>query len=90
MSYAAFLLLTATPAWLALSSQERERVVADELQPVLARYRDTVRIRYYDTDAYSARASELFMLEFNTLGAHAKLIDELRASVVFTEPYFIL
>lgn len=90
MSYAAFLLLTATPAWLTLTNQERERVLLAELQPVLARHREDVRIRYYDTEAYSARASDVLMLEFDAPGAHAKLIDDLRSSSIFTEPYFIL
>ena len=90
MPSAAFLLLTATPAWLALTNREREQVVAEELQPILTRHHDAVRTRYYDTEAYSARASDLLMLEFDTPGAHAKLIDELRSSPIFTVPYFIL
>lgn len=90
MSYVAFLFLTATPDWLVLTEQERDRVVAEELQPALAHHRDAVRIRYYDTEAYSARASDVVMLEFDTPGAHAKLIDELRSSPIFSKPYFIL
>lgn len=90
MSHAAFLLLTATPAWLALDGRERERIVANELRPILDRHRRAVSARYYDTEAYTARASDLLMLEFDHPGAHAKLIDELRSSPMFGVPYFKL
>lgn len=90
MSHAAFLLLTASPAWLALDRPERERVVAHELQPIFARHRHAVTARYYDTEAYTARASDLLMLEFDDPGAHVALIDELRSSSIFSVPYFTL
>lgn len=90
MSHAGFLLLTATPAWLALDRPGRERVVAKELQPILDRHRHAVSARYYDMEAYTARASDLLMLEFDHPGAHAKLIDELRSSPMFSVPYFNL
>jgi hypothetical protein len=42
LPHAAFLLLTATPAWLALDGTERERIVGNELLPILDRHRHTV------------------------------------------------
>ena len=86
MPHAAFLLLTATPAWLALHAREREHVVAKELRPIFHRHRPAVRARYYNTEAYTARASDLLMLEFDDPAAHTKLIDELRNSSVFSVP----
>jgi hypothetical protein len=88
--HAAFLLLSATPAWLALSRLERERIVAEELRPILDRHRPTVSARYYDTEAYAASTSDLLVLEFEDPGAHVKLIDDLRDSSIFSVPYFIL
>lgn len=90
MSHAAFLLLTAAPAWLALPGPERGRIVANELGPIFDRHRRAVAARYYDTETYTARASDLLMLEFDDPGAHAKLIDELRSSPMFSVPYFTL
>jgi Darcynin, domain of unknown function len=90
LAHAAFLGLTATPAWLALDRLERERIVAKELRPILDRHRRVVSARYYGTEAYTARASDLLRLEFDDPGAHAKLIDELRNSSMFTAPYFTL
>ena len=90
MSHAAFLLLTATPTWLALEGPERERVVAQELRPILDRHRHAVNARYYDTEAYTARASDLLVLEFDDPASHTKLIDELRSSPMFNVPYFTL
>lgn len=90
LSHAAFLLLTATPAWLTLDGPERQRVVAQEVQPILDRHRHAVNARYYDTEAYTAYASDLLMLEFDAPGAHANLVDELRSSSVFSVPYFTL
>ena len=90
MPHAAFLLLTATPAWLALATREREHLVATELQPIFDRHRSVVKSRYYDTEAYTARASDLLILEYDEAGAHTKLIDELRSSSIFSVPYFRL
>lgn len=90
LSHAVFLLLTAIPAWLALDGPERTRIVANELRPIFDRHRRAITARYYDTEAYTARASDLLMLEFDDPGAHAELIDALRSSPMFNVPYFTL
>lgn len=90
MTQAAFLLLTATPAWLALTPAERQRIVSDHLEPVFLRHHDVVRARYFDLEAYSARPSDMMMLEFDEPGDHAQLVDELRNTPIFSKPYFVL
>lgn len=88
MSYATFMLLTANPAWLSLSEPAREQIVAQHLRPILSRYRDSVRASYYDTEAYSARPSDLMLLEYEHPHAHADLIDALRSSALIADGYF--
>jgi hypothetical protein len=86
--YAAFMLLTATPAWLSLAESARERIVADELHPIFARHQDPVRATYYDTEAYSAKPSDVLLLEYDRLHAHAPLIDALRSCPLIAQGYF--
>ena len=49
------MLMTATPAWLGQSRQERATFTVTVIQPVLERYADRVHVRFYDAEAFAAR-----------------------------------
>lgn len=89
MTYAFFLLLRATPAWLSLSRSQRRAVVADHLTPLLARTED-LRARHFDAEAFSAVCSDVMLIETSDPAHHYGFMERLRDSPLMTVPYFEL
>ncbi|OLR93684.1 darcynin family protein [Actinokineospora bangkokensis] len=87
--YTAFMLLTALPAWLRLSRAERERVADATLGTALARHPRTTA-RFFDLEAFSARSSDVAVFTTRDLDDYYLVVEELRDSPLFTEPYFRL
>ncbi|MEV4106827.1 darcynin family protein [Nonomuraea sp. NPDC049695] len=80
--------LTALPAWLALD-RERRRAVVASLEPVLRAYQD-VRVRWIDTESFTADCSDVLIAETSDLRIWNHLFEALRDSVLFATPYFRL
>lgn len=81
-----FMLLKATPAWLAMAPPARFAFVNGTLRPLIARY-PAVRMRYFDAEAYCARVSDVAVWESADLTAYRNLIEELRETP-FWDVYF--
>ena len=86
-SYTFFMLLRSAPDWLKLSRQNRQRVLAEQVKPVFARY-PTVALRFYDAEAFSGRCTDVAVFESADLQAYTFLIDGLRDTAFFSHPYF--
>jgi chlorite dismutase len=84
--YAIFGLATATEAWLRLSREQRRSFVESELGPMLARFPG--KVRWFDAEAFSTRCSDVILFETDDLREYTFLMERLRDSKVFTEPYF--
>ncbi|GAA4423862.1 hypothetical protein GCM10023148_25870 [Actinokineospora soli] len=82
MGYTAFMLLTALPAWLALPRSTRDEI-AGKLPTDAA-----VEVRFYDAEAFSARCSDVAVFATDDLAAYYRLVEALRDSPLFAEPYF--
>ena len=87
MTYTIFMMMRATEAWLSLSGVDRQQFVGSDLLPIFARH-ETVNIRLYDAEAFSAPVSDIAVFETDNLPDYMKLIDTLRDSKFYTEPYF--
>jgi hypothetical protein len=87
--YTFFVLLRATKAWLALTRAARNQFVEHELSSLFAKY-GAVSVRFYDTEAFTARCSDIAVFETAELQQYYFLMDGLRDSKVFTVPYFDL
>jgi len=87
MAYTIFLHMNATKAWLSLSPDQRRKYIAGELAPILRKY-TTVRIDFYDAEAFSAFCSDIAVLNTDSLPDYANLMDDLRKSSLLTVPYF--
>jgi hypothetical protein len=82
-----FMLLRSTPAWLRLSREDRQRFQVAQVAPLLARY-PAVTLRFYDAEAFSGRCTDVAVFDATDLGEYAFLIDGLRDTAFFNEPYF--
>jgi len=55
----------------------------------LKKYR-SVKVRWYDPEAFNARASDIAVFETSSLQEYYFVIDALRDSEIFSTPYFEL
>lgn len=72
-----FMLVKTTTAWLALPTAERFAFLSKAIQPILAAH-PTVRMRFYDSEFFSARVSDVVVWETTDLPAFRGLVDRLR------------
>lgn len=85
--YTLFMLLQATTEWLKLNPHEREQFVVNELQPIFAHH-PKVQLTFYDAEAFSSRCSDLALFTTTALDEYTALIDALRNTKLYTQPYF--
>ncbi|MGW6023430.1 darcynin family protein [Streptomyces sp. NPDC055099] len=83
----AFILVKTTPEWLAVTVQERVNAFATEVVPVIEARTTGVRSRFYDTEFYSARVTDVWVWEADSHHDYQLLIDALRETP-FWERYF--
>ncbi|MFD9612333.1 darcynin family protein [Streptomyces sp. NPDC090082] len=83
----AFLLVKTTPEWLAMTVEERVRAFTTQVVPVIEARTRGVRSRFYDTEFYSARVTDVWVWEADDHDAYRLLIDALRETP-FWDRYF--
>ncbi|XUM01291.1 darcynin family protein [Streptomyces venezuelae ATCC 10712] len=83
----AFLLVKTTPEWLAMTVEERVRAFTTQVVPVIEARTRGVRSRFYDTEFYSARVTDVWVWEADDHNAYRLLIDALRETP-FWDRYF--
>ena len=84
--YTVFMLLRATPAWLALGRGERLAFHDETLQLVFDGF-PAVTLRYYDTEAFHGRCSGVAVWETRGLHEYYALVEALRGTAFFSR-YF--
>ena len=83
----AFMLVKTTPEWLAMSVAERVEAFTTHVVPVVEARTRGVRSRFYDTEFYSARVTDIWVWEADDHDAYGLLIDALRETP-FWDRYF--
>ncbi|GAA2826899.1 darcynin [Kitasatospora paracochleata] len=83
----AFMLLKTTPEWLALTVPERVHAFTTHVLPAIHARTTGVRSRFYDTEFYSARVTDVWVWEAESHYAYQLLIDALRETP-FWDRYF--
>ena len=86
VSYTIFMLLRTTPAWLRLTRSERSAIA--EAAFGFALKDGTVAFSYHDAEAFSGRATDVAVFKTTALYDYYKVVERLRDSPLFTEPYF--
>ncbi|GHB37395.1 darcynin [Streptomyces xanthochromogenes] len=83
----AFMLVKTTPEWLALTVEERVAAFTTQVLPVIKAKTTGVRSRFYDTEFYSARVTDVWVWEAEDHHAYQLLVDALRETP-FWDRYF--
>ncbi len=74
----AFMLVKTKPEWLAMSVEQRFAAFETEILPVIKEKAKDVRSRFYDTEFYSARVTDIWMWEARDHESYQLLIEALR------------
>jgi darcynin-like uncharacterized protein len=82
-----FMLVKTCPEWLGFPVEERFRLLGEHVEPILRKYRDRVKLRFYDVEFYSARVTDLWLWEATDHHAYELLVEALRETP-FWDRYF--
>ena len=88
--YTIIITMTATPAWLTLSRAERNHFTTTILQPLFVQWSDRVQVRFFDAEAFTAHCSDVAISTTLDLKAYYFLMEQLRDTPLFAQPYFLL
>ncbi|MFF7608128.1 darcynin family protein [Streptomyces parvulus] len=83
----AFMLVKTTPEWLAMTVEERVAAFTTQVVPAVRAKTTGVRSRFYDTEFYSARVTDVWVWEADDHHAYQLLVDALRETP-FWDRYF--
>ncbi|WP_371526674.1 darcynin [Streptomyces sp. NBC_01283] len=83
----AFMLIKTMPEWLAMTPQERVNAFTSQVIPAITAKTTGVRSRFYDTEFYSTRVTDVWVWEADDHEAYQLLIDALRETP-FWDRYF--
>ncbi|MBI1262725.1 MAG: hypothetical protein GC184_13485 [Rhizobiales bacterium] len=86
VSYTVFMLLRTTPAWLRLTRERRNAIAGHAFETAMKG--DAVTMSYHDAEAFSGRATDVAVFRTIDLYAYYAVVERLRDSALFTEPYF--
>lgn len=76
-TFTVFMQVKTTPAWLALSPERRFAFLGETIEPILGRHR-AVRMRFFDTEFYSADVTDVIVWETEDLGQYQSIVEALR------------
>ncbi|WP_369183345.1 darcynin family protein [Streptomyces sp. Y1] len=85
--YVVMLGYSISPQWLALPRTERQRLKAAHLAPLIEKYADRVRARFFDAEAFYTRFSDFALFETDDLTAYYHLVEELRDTPLVGQGY---
>ena len=83
----AFMLVKTTPEWLALTVHERLEAFTTQVLPAIKSKATGVTSRFYDTEFYSTRVTDVWVWEARDHRSYQLLIDALRETP-FWDRYF--
>jgi hypothetical protein len=81
-----FVLVKSTRHWLDMTTEKRRAFLEAEVLPLL-RQRPEIKMRWFEPEAFSTRASDILLCETRSLSAWAWLCDHLRETL-FWDYYF--
>jgi hypothetical protein len=72
-----FMLVRTTPEWLGLTPSDRFGFLGEVIAPLLGRH-PAVGMRFFDSEAFSSRYSDVVMWETTDLLAYQAVVEDLR------------
>lgn len=85
-----FILVKTTPEWLALSIDQRFAEFTLHVNPILKKYEEQVRLRFYDTEFFSARITDVWVWEAKSRHSYEMVVEELRETPLWDRYFSIV
>ena len=76
-NHAFFMLVRTTTTWLALAPKDRFGFLDNAIMPILLRNPE-VSMRFFDSEAFNSRFSDIIMWETTNILAYQTVVEELR------------
>ena len=86
LNHVYFMLVKTTNTWLQLSTKERFQFLDTAISPILRKH-PMVKMRFFDSEAFSGRYTDVLMLEAAEVKDYQFLVEELRETL-FWGTYF--
>ena len=79
LKFTIFMLVKTTIIWLKLEPKDRFGFLDKTIQPILKK-QPTVKMRFYDSETFSGKSSDVIVWETEDLRSYQHLVEELRES----------
>ena len=90
MKHTIIILITTTEKWLRLSRKERNDFNTSFFIPLVAKYKDFLQVRMFDSESTNAKHTDFLIIETSDLNHYYYFWEEVRDSKIYTEPYFVI
>lgn len=85
-----FMLVKTMPEWLNMSIDQRFETFHGVMGPILEQHGDQVRFRFYDTEFYSARITDVWVWDVKSRHAYEMVVEALRESPMWDRLFSIV
>jgi hypothetical protein len=85
-----FMLVKTMPEWLGMSIDQRFETFNRVMAPILKRHGDQVRFRFYDTEFYSARVTDVWVWDVKSRHSYEMVVEALRESPMWDRLFSIV
>ncbi|MDX5984764.1 darcynin family protein [Sphingomonas echinoides] len=82
-----FMLVKTTAEWLGFTVDRRFKLLDEHVAPILRKHAESVSLRFFDVEFYSARVTDIWMWDAKDHHAYQLLVENLRETP-FWDRYF--
>jgi Darcynin, domain of unknown function len=79
LNHVYFMLVKTTTTWLQIPTDRRFEFLEETIKPILAKH-PTVKMRFFDSEAFSGRFTDVLMWETAQVKDYQLLVEELRVT----------
>jgi hypothetical protein len=87
LNYGVIVMLEFYPSWLALP-REKRRKLASDLYSILGKYSESVKVKFFDADAFGGGYTDFVICETGDLKQYHYMWEEIRDTVAYSQGYF--
>jgi hypothetical protein len=85
-----FMLVKTTPEWLGFTTDQRFAHFKHHMSPILKKYENEVCLRFYDTEFFSARVTDVWVWEAKSRHAYELVVEALRETPLWDRFFSIV
>jgi len=87
--FTVFFLVKTSPEWLGFTFETRLNHARTQFQPLLEEFKDSVRLKWYDVEFYTALHSDIWMIEAKDHDSYQLFCEKLRETPFWDTWFFV-